>query len=95
MPNINIELSEQAYEALLVKAQAHGQTPTDWIVSKVTEPEEHSEKSAITTQPQSLAERMKGYVGTRDFEVPADLHQRTGEIFTDIVVEKHQQRRRS
>ena len=38
--------------------------------------------------PQSLAEALKGKIGVLEFDVPADLHQRTGEAFADILDDK-------
>ena len=89
MPNINIELPESIYEALVAKAQAHGQSPIDWIASKVTEPEE----AAGTTPSQTLAELLKGRVGRLSYEVPDDIHERASETLSDILAEKHERRR--
>lgn len=41
------------------------------------------------TPTQSVAEAMQGRIGQLSFDVPSDIHQQTGEIFADIVAEKH------
>lgn len=38
----------------------------------------------------TLAEALRGRVGTVSLDVPSNLRRKTGEIFTEIVLEKHQ-----
>ncbi|MEM9567017.1 MAG: hypothetical protein AAF974_01820 [Cyanobacteria bacterium P01_E01_bin.34] len=40
------------------------------------------------SKPQTLAEALKGKIGLLEFDVPEDLHQRTGEVLTDILDDK-------
>ena len=84
MPDQQISLPEEVYAALLTEAQAQGVNPVEWIASKLSGPKE-TEQS-----PQNLAEALKGRVGRLSFEVPPDIHQKTGEGFTDILAEEHQ-----
>jgi hypothetical protein len=41
-----------------------------------------------TEDPQNLAKALQGRLGRLSFDVP-DLSQKTGDIFTDMLVEKH------
>ncbi|MGH2413710.1 MAG: hypothetical protein ACRDEA_08470 [Microcystaceae cyanobacterium] len=49
--------------------------------------EEHTETQ--TQAPQNLAEALQGRVGRLSFDVP-DLSKKAGDVFTDILVQKHE-----
>jgi predicted transcriptional regulator len=95
---VTIELSPDLQQALDDAAREQGTTPqtlaAEWLRERLFPT---SSQAYAATGPRNLAERLAGYVGVLDsgehFPGGAQMSERTGEQFTDILVQRREQGR--
>jgi predicted transcriptional regulator len=95
---VTIELSPDLEQALDDAARAQGTTPqtlaAEWLRERLFPSSSQAHASSF---PRNLAERLAGYVGILDsgehVQGGAQMSERTGEQFTDILVQRRQQGR--
>jgi len=90
MNEMSVQLPEPIYEALLIKAQAQGQTPADWIASKVEEPDTTTRNGRGQLPPKHAGKTLLEIIeeiGTVEFGLP-DLAERDEYYLKQIMLDK-------